>query len=219
VSVEKRPSRRPLPRDMDATPFTPILDRMIGRIPGAYGAVLVDSEGETVDYAGLVVPYEIRVAAAYLQISMRQLEDVEHLGQPKFMIVRGSKRTVIARALPEAYVLGLLLRRRAGFNASPRAFSEAERALAREAGWSAPSGRAWYTVEVKVDRRGRPVRVEPDMPVEVLGTVMGLSVREQGFRVRTAAGLELTLVREARHTWYADEELDAPPRERKARKG
>jgi hypothetical protein len=86
---------------MDATPFTPILDRMIGRIPGAYGAVLVDSEGETVDYAGLVVPYEIRVAAAYLQISMRQLEDVEHLGQPKFMIVRGSKRTVIARALPE----------------------------------------------------------------------------------------------------------------------
>jgi hypothetical protein len=57
------------------------------------------------------------------------------------------------------------------------------------------------------------------MPVEVLGTVMGLSVREQGFRVRTAAGLELTLVREARHTWYADEELDAPPRERKARKG
>jgi hypothetical protein len=164
------------------------------------------------------VPYDIRVAAAYLQISMRQLEDVSVLGTPKFMIVRGAKRTVIARALPDAYVLGLLLRRRAGFNASQRAFSEAERALAREAGWRAPSGRAWYTVEVKVDRRGRPVRVGPGIDVEVLGTMTGLSAREQGFRVRTAAGLELTLVREARSTWYADEELEAPSRERKAQK-
>jgi hypothetical protein len=200
---------------MEPTPFTAILDSVISRVPGAYGAVLVDSEGETVDYAGLVVPYEIRVAAAYLQIVLRQLEDVPKLGQPKFMIVRGTKRTVIARALPEAYVLGLLLRRRAGFMASHRAFSEAERALAREAGWTPPSGRAWYAVEVDVDRRGRPVRVAPDHPVEVLGTVMGLTVREQGFRVRTASGLELTLVREARRTWYADEELETPSRARK----
>jgi hypothetical protein len=203
---------------MEATPFTPILDRVIAHVPGAYGAVLVDSEGETVDYAGLVVPYEIRVAAAYLQISMRQLEDVPALGQPKFMVVRGATRTVIARALPEAYVLGLLLRRRAGFSPSQRAFSEAERALAREAGWAAPSGRAWYAVEVAVDRRGRPVRVEPDVTVEVLGTVMGLTAREQGFRVRTATGLELTLVREARSTWYADEALEAPSRARNATK-
>lgn len=194
---------------MEPTPFTAILDKVIGRIPGAYGAVLVDSEGETVDYAGLVVPYEIRVAAAYLQISLRQLEDVPALGVPRFMIVRGAKRTVVARALPYGYVLGLLLRRRAGFGASQRAFSEAERSLAREAGWPAPAGRAWFAVEVKVDRRGRPVRVEPDVTVEVIGTVMGLSAREEGFRVRTASGLELTLVREARRTWYADEELEA----------
>ena len=214
MSARERPSRRPTPRDMDATPFTPILERLITRLPGAYGAVLVDSEGETVDYAGGVVPYEIRVAAAYLQISMRQLEDVQGLGHPRFMIVRGTKRTVIARALPEAYVLGLLLRRRAGFTPS-RAFSECERTLAREAGWTAPSGRAWFAVDVTVDRRGRPVRVEPGVPVEVLGTVMGLSPREQGFRVRTSSGLELTLVREARSFWYADEELEAPSREQK----
>lgn len=210
---------------MDATPFTPILDAMIARVPGAYGAVIVDSEGETVDYAGSVVPYEIRVAAAYLQIVMRQLEDVSALGQPRFMIVRAAKRTVIARALPDSYVLGVLLRRGAGFAASPRAFAEAERALAREAGWAPPSGRAWYAVDVEVDRRGRPVRVgpassesarseggDPYLTVEVLGMVMGLSAREQGFRVRTASGIELTLVREARATWYADEALGASSR-------
>lgn len=204
---------------MEPTPFTEILEKMLARISGAYGAVLVDSEGETVDYAGSVVPYDIRVTAAYLQITLRQLQDITVLGNPRFMIVRGAKRTVVARVLPEAYVLGILLRRRAGFTASQRAFSAAERALAREAGWQPPSGRAWFAVEVHVDRRGRPVRVEPDVAVEVLGTVMGLGVRDQGFRVRTAAGLELTLVREARSTWYADEELDAPDapsRERKA---
>lgn len=217
MSEEKRTTRTAVPRDMEPTPFTSILAKLIARIPGAYGAVLVDSEGETVDYAGLVVPYEIRVTAAYLQIAMRQLEDVVVMGPPRFMIVRGAKQTVVARSLPDAYVLGVLLRRRAGFAASQRAYSEAERALAREAGWAPPSGRAWFAVDVKVDRRGRPVRVEPDVAVDVIGTVMGLSAREQGFRVRTAAGLELTLVREARRTWYADEELEAPSRERKAR--
>jgi hypothetical protein len=196
---------------MEETPFTRILHQLIRRLRGAYGAVLVDSEGETVDYAGDVVPYEIRVTAAYLQIVARQIEEIAVLGRPRFMIVRGSTRSVVARAMPEAYVLGVLLRRRAGFTASQRAFSEAERALAREAGWTPSSGRVWYAVDVDVDRRGRPVRVAPDVAVEVIGTVVGLTPREQGFRVRTAAGLEVTLVREARSTWYADEALEAPP--------
>jgi hypothetical protein len=39
--------------------------------------------------------------------------------------------------------------------------------------------------------------------------VMGLPRGERGFRVRTATGGELTVVREAGNTWYADEELDA----------
>ncbi len=39
----------------------------------------------------------------------------------------------------------------------------------------------------------------------MIGAVMGLSVRERGFRVRTDEGAELTLVRETRHRWYADE--------------
>jgi hypothetical protein len=43
--------------------------------------------------------------------------------------------------------------------------------------------------------------------VEVLGAVMGLSVRERGFRVRTAQGAELMLVREPNQRWYADEPI------------
>ena len=42
---------------------------------------------------------------------------------------------------------------------------------------------------------------------EVLGAVMGLSVRERGFRVRTASGSELMLVKEPHRRWYADEPI------------
>lgn len=211
MSVKERPSRRPTARDMDATPFTAILDRLIERMPGAYGAALVDGEGETVDYAGLVVPYDIRVAAAYVQIVMRYIESptLAPMGRPKFFSVRGTKKTVVARALPDGYVLAALFRRRAGFAGSQRAFVQCERELAREAGWPAPSGRAWYAVDVEVDRRGRPLSIAPGFAIEVLGAVMGLPVREHGFRVRTADGHELTLVREARTIWYADEELSS----------
>lgn len=195
---------------MEATPFTAILERMLERIPGAYGTALVDGEGETVDYAGLVVPYDVRVAAAHLQIAVRQLADLKELGDARYVIVRGAKKTVAARVLPDGYVLAILLRRRAGFTPSHRAFAACERELASEAGWPAPKGRAWYAVEVTVDGRGRPVRVEPDVTVDVLGTVMGLPAREQGFRIRTASGFELTLVREAHRAWWADEDLRRP---------
>lgn len=207
MSIRKRPSRTPPARDVDATPFTPILAELLARLPGAYGAALVDGEGETVDYAGIATPFDVRVAAAHLQILLRQVAEYGVLGSPRWMIVRGSRKSVIIHALPDGYALAVLLRRRAGFTASRRAFASCERALAKEAGWPEPEGRAWYAVDVEVDARGRPTRVARDTAVEVLGAVMGLPVRERAFRVRTHDGIELTLVREARSCWYADEDL------------
>lgn len=207
MSVRKRPSRTPPARDVDATPFTPILDELLARIPGAYAAALVDGEGEAVDYAGIAAPFDVRVAAAHLQIMLRQVGDYGVLGSPRWIIVRGAKKTVVVHALPDGYALAVLLRRRAGFTASRRAFASCERALAKEAGWPEPEGRAWYAVDVEIDARGRPKRVVPNVELEVLGSVVGLSLRERGFRVRTADGIELTLVREARSCWYADEDL------------
>ena len=207
MSVRKRPSRTPPDRDVDATPFTPILAALLERLPGAYGAALVDGEGETVDYSGIAAPFDVRVAAAHLQIMLRQVSDYGALGAPRWIIVRGGKKSVIIHALPDGYALAVLLRRRAGFTASRRAFAACERALAKEAGWAEPEGRAWYAVDVDVDARGRPARIAPDIAVEVLGSLVGLPVRERGYRVRTADGIELTLVREARSCWYADEDL------------
>ena len=64
---------------------------------------------------------------------------------------------------------------------------------------------SWFDVSVVTDHRGRPTHLGAgEIAVEVLGAVMGLSVRERGFRVRTADGSELTLVREPEQCWYAD---------------
>ncbi len=101
---------------------------------------------------------------------------------------------------------------RSAFTLSTRALKVCTRALAEEAGWTdlekhdGVKQRSWFSVVVETDRRGRPTHLGTHrVGVEVLGTVMGLSVRERGFRVRTTQGTELTLVREAKQRWYADE--------------
>jgi len=203
-----RPSRTPPARYMDATPFTPILEKALSRIPGAYACALVDNQGEAVDYAGLADPFDVKVTAAHLRICLQELEQWGGLGTPRFILIRGAKKSIVTRALADGYALVVLLRRRAGFAASRRAFAAAARALAVEAGWELEDdGPVWYPVEVDADRRGRPKRVG-ESPVEVLGAVMGLPSRERGFRVRTEAGTELTLVRESRNCWYADEQVE-----------
>lgn len=210
-----RPSRRPPARDMDATSFAKILTDLITRLPGAFACALVDLGGETVDYAGFCEPFDVKVAAAHLRIVMNDLEEYGALGEPRWVVLRGAKKSFVARRLPEGYALVVLLRRRAGFAASTRAFAACERELSLEAGWSAPKVPRWFPIDVEIDRRGRPTRVgSPPVIVDVFGSVMGLARNERGFRVRTATGGDLTVVREPGNTWYADEDLTAlePPK-------
>jgi hypothetical protein len=200
---------------MEATSFARILHELIARLPGAYACALVDLGGETVDYAGVVTPFDVKVAAAHMRIILNDLDEYGAIGKPRWVVLRGAQRSFVARQLPDGYALVVMLRRRAGFTASARAYASCERALAAEAGWSPPKdGPSWFAVEVEVDRRGRPVRVDAGptaraVPVEVFGSVMGLHRGERGFRARTATGGELMLVREAGNTWYADEDLEA----------
>ncbi|MBX3218613.1 MAG: roadblock/LC7 domain-containing protein [Labilithrix sp.] len=201
-----------VPRDTDATPFTAILDALIQRVAGAEAAALVDSQGETVDYAGRGEPFDLRVAAAHVQIVLSGIERFGALGEPRWVVIRGERKSIAASVLPDGYVLMLLLRPRGAFTISTRALKVCTRALAEEAGWTdlakrdGVKQRSWFEVSVETDRRGRPAHVgDKRTPVEVLGAVMGLSVRERGYRVRTAEGSELTLVREPHQRWYADE--------------
>lgn len=198
-------------RDTDTTGFTRILENLIHRIPGAYAATLVDSLGETVDYAGEGDPFDLRVASAHLQIVVANLARVGTLGAPQWLVIRGVQKSLAASVLPDGYVLALLLRPRAPFAISSRALEVCRRALAAEAGFDmraeSKERGTWFDVAVETDHRGRPTRVvgQRRVTVEVLGAVVGLATRERGFRVRTADGSELTLVREPEQHWYADE--------------
>ena len=78
----------------------------------------------------------MRVTAAHLQILLRSIETVAGMGDPRWLVIRGAHRSVAASALPDGYVLVLLLRPRAACTISTRALKVCTRALADEAGWT-----------------------------------------------------------------------------------
>jgi predicted regulator of Ras-like GTPase activity (Roadblock/LC7/MglB family) len=192
------------------------LSDFIARVPGASGAVLVDFDGEAVDYAGRVDPFDLKLSGAHWQIILRQLVALSkkvNLGGPRALAVRGSHRSFIAHTLPDGYALVLVLGRRAGFTAATRAFAVCERALANEAGWPSPTAArsaTWFALHVVANGAGRPARIREgteEYRLEVVGRVTGLAPRESGWRVRLQHGAELTLVREPGGHWYSDEHV------------
>lgn len=211
TTAPPRKMSAPPARDMVASPFAPILDGLISRIPGAFAAALVDAEGETVDYAGNIDPFDIKVAAAHWQIILKQLEELSYLGKPNRIIVRGTSRSVIVRTLQDGYSVVLLVTRRGGFASSERAFSACIYALNIEAGWKTASRLPpWFPITVLTDDKKRPHRIVYGglaESVEVLGHLVGLNRGELGFRIRLASGPEITIVREPGGHWYAEERV------------
>jgi hypothetical protein len=202
------------PRDTEATAFTTLLSDLITRVPGARAAALVDRDGEAIDYAGSLSPFDVKVAGAHWRIVLGELDSVPALRQPQSVIVRATERSFILRPLADGYAVIVILCARAGFAPSPRAFHVFERALRAEAGIGvAPAGPSWTSVVVSQDDRARPHAVASSagatpQPVEVLGAVVGLGRGERAFRVRFATGFETTILREPGGMWYADEPID-----------
>jgi len=202
-------------RSQDQSPFGEILCRLLDLAPGISSAVLIDPEGEAVDYAGVLPEYDAKVAAAYFRIVIDDASASlsSKLGPPQHVVVRAKNRSFLVRVLPDGYALVAILKRNA-FGISFRAIDISERELCKEAGWTlpAPHGTSWYPVEIETTRRDRrrPSRIRTNAAwegVEVLGSIVGLG-RERGYRCRLRSGAELTLVREPAGTWYADERID-----------
>ena len=208
--------RRGAVRDQADSPFSAILSRLCDDC-GALAAALVDGEGETVDYAGLLSPYEVKVAAAEWRIVLAVVRE-SHL--PGFhsasgMTIRAEERTFLIEGMPDGYAIALCLPRHC-FNVSRRALAQAVRELAREAGLSLPEGRAqvhWARVKVRTPAGSRLKR-RPDAiwlenawsPVTILGRYQArdLSRSELGYLARLASGAEVFLVREPLGVWFID---------------
>jgi hypothetical protein len=207
----------PPPRKREETPtaFTTILEQLLELEPAVLAAVLVDADGEAVDYAGEMMPFYTKIVGAYLRIVLIQIAShaAHSMGDPRQVLIRTAQRSFLARPLADGYALALVLKRH-GFGISPRALAICERALAREAGWPLPAvdGPRWHPVHVETAYRNRrrPLRMLAGRSwqrIEVLGSLVGLG-RDRGYRCRLRSGAELTLIREPAGTWYADELID-----------
>ncbi len=119
--------RRGAVRDQSDSPFSAILARLCDDC-GALAAALVDGQGETVDYAGLLSPYEIKVAAAEWRIVLAVIKDSSLPGIQSIsgITVRAKGRTFVMEGLPDGYAIAVCLPQRC-FNISRRALGQATR--------------------------------------------------------------------------------------------
>ena len=208
--------RRSLPpRDQAASTFSGIL---MGLCEGtdALGAALVDREGETVDYAGYLDPFNMKVAAAEWRLVLELVRDVPHPSyqETQGILIRARKKSFAVVGISTGYAIVVALPRRA-FGLSARAVAEAVRAVEIEAQLNTaeetPASERWFRVEVRSvpsdPRRPEAVWLEGSWrPVVILGRHGGRSAtrREVAFRARLPTGQEFTLVRERTGHWFAD---------------
>jgi hypothetical protein len=208
--------RRGAVRDQSDSAFSAILTRLCDDC-GALAAALVDAEGETVDYAGLLTPYEIKVVAAEWRIVLAVVQQSRLPGfhNVTSLTVRARRCTYFMEALTDGYAIALRLPQHA-FNVSRRALSQASRELGREAGLTLATGRAkvqWARVRVRTPSSSRLLR-RPDAiwlgeewsPITILGRYQArdLSRSELGYLARLASGAEVFLVREPLGVWFID---------------
>jgi hypothetical protein len=207
-------------RDQDVTAFSATLDRLCDAT-AALGAAFVDPQGETVDYAGSLESFQIRVAAAEARLLLDTLErsSVLDFASTHELTVSGTRGGVVAVPMSEGYAVVLLVPRRC-FGVSRRAVAEAVRELSHEAGFDPPAwsgGERWERVELSrpAKRGARPEALWWNgawRKLEILGRY-GVSAhrsRETGYRARLEGGAEITLVRERTGVWYASDLPERP---------
>jgi hypothetical protein len=196
-------------RDQDESAFARILADLVGRLPGARAAALVDTDGETVDYAAHSDPFAVRLAAAHWRIVLREAQD--RLGASCALTIQASKRSFMLTPLPDGYALIVVFS--CGAHSAPygRALPMCLQRLAAEAGWPPPPLH-WHPLEVLIDERARPATIQLARgPIEILGSVVsGLGRYERGWRIRCGQE-EATVVQEASGHWYTDEALLTVP--------
>lgn len=196
-------------RDQEESSFTPVLRRVWASSPGVLAAVFVDEEGECVDYCSTLVPFEAKVAGAHLRIVVDVAQEaVPRLGGGEMhaLEVYGARRDMILRRVDEHYLL-VVLAEEGAIDARVRDQVEAAVAdLRHEAGVEVPvwdpqsvplqvelrHAVGWEYAPAAFIERGRRIRV-----ADVLGMWTESGGAAGGalscFRVRTEAGVELTL--------------------------
>lgn len=98
-------SQRPLQaRDLDPTSFTNALEVLVVALPEARSATFIDDEGEAVDLAARVDPFEARVAGAVMSLPLHRVRAWARrngLGVVKAIWIIGEARTALTHRVGE----------------------------------------------------------------------------------------------------------------------
>lgn len=95
-------------------PFKRLLTELVEEVPGALGAILADWEGESVDHAGQMDDYELKVVGAHKGVILQNLrEAVQRLENDEVeeVVVTTQKVQTLVLPVTQEYFLVLALKR------------------------------------------------------------------------------------------------------------
>jgi hypothetical protein len=203
-------TRRPpeAKRDELESSFTPILRRTLESLPRALCAVFVDTEGECIDYASSIDPFEAKVSGAHALILVRALCASQRklgLHEPFTLAIAGSERELWARRITDDYIIVVVTLPGAEGTQMWTVLAAAAREFRSEVNavdpsWE-PATRLEVVVRAAVGWPYAPAAFSQHGVRVTITDVLGRWTEPGGgdeelscFRVRTADGQELTLV-------------------------
>ena len=96
-------------------PFNYLLTNLLVDVPQAVGAILVDPEGEAVEWVTRHNdPFDLKVEGAYHSIFKRRLEQLtvhDDVGPITSFVIEGSRLVTLTEALPDGYYVVLVVDR------------------------------------------------------------------------------------------------------------
>ena len=117
-------------------PFNYLLTNLLVDVPGSVGAILVDPEGEAVEWVTRHDdPYDLKVEGAYHSIFMRQLESAlaaSALGEIRSYALAGQRLTSLTQSLPDGYYVVLVIDRSGSQAQAMEQLGRTAQVLARE---------------------------------------------------------------------------------------
>lgn len=197
-------------RDQAESAFTPLLRWLASAEPEVRAVTFVDQEGECVDYCSALDPFDAKVAGAHMQALVRVVRhatEVLGTGEPYAFEVYCADHELLARRVDEHYTLVVVV---AGGGTNQRLLEAIERALSAlrteailEAPvWDPHAGPLEVHVRPAVGWSYAPIAFRQGERYCPIADVLGRWTEPGGpvggqlecFRVRTPAGVELTLV-------------------------
>ncbi|MFH1176049.1 MAG: roadblock/LC7 domain-containing protein [Acidobacteriota bacterium] len=117
-------------------PFQYLLTNLLVDIPGAQGAVFIDSEGEAVELVSRrSTPYELKLEGAYNGIFLRRAAELASqlgAGELERLTIRGHHSQVIGRTLRSGYALVVVVDAGAPHSVAAAAMQRTAEALNQE---------------------------------------------------------------------------------------